>query len=213
MSGQMAQTPGTSAGEYETMDPSGFTGQTAANLYGQPAQNMFQRGDAANNAWMMNSQDPGSFMSKYLQDFGQMQGAVTEATSPLATQLNEQMQRNIQTGTTNLGQQLAGIGGLRSSGMGEMAGRFAGEEAAKAGSALANAQLGMLNPMAQNAMTGRQNAYGNMMSQPMDLMNMQANFGSPNYVAPEYYQQPGALEWIGAGADLIGSVGSLMPGL
>jgi energy-converting hydrogenase Eha subunit F len=210
MSGGMEQVPGTAPEDYGMIDPKGYTGQTADSLYGQPAQNIMGRGDAAHNQWMMNAQDPGSFMSKYLNDFGQLQGAITDATSPLSEQINKTMQQNIQTGTTNLGSQLAGLGGLRSSGMAEMAGRFAGEEAGKAGVQLTQAQLGLLQPLANQQMLGRQYATSEQMKQPMQLMGYQSQFGAPSYGTAQYYQKPGVLDWMTAfltpGADIAGSM-------
>ena len=38
--GGYEQVPGTSASDYNMMDPSGYTGKTANNLYGDLAQNM-----------------------------------------------------------------------------------------------------------------------------------------------------------------------------
>lgn len=207
MPGGYEQVPGTAPEEYGTIDPKGITEQTQQNLYGQPFEDMLRRGNQANLAWSLPAQDPNSFMSQYLNDFGGLTGAVTEATAPLSQQLENQMQRNIQQGTTQIGQSLSGLGGLRSSGMAEMAGRFAGDEAAKAGTQLAGAQLGLLQPLANQGMLGRQYALSQQMGQPMQALGLQANFGSPNYAAPQYAQQPGFLDYINAFGNLAGGAG------
>lgn len=211
MSGKMAQMPGTSQSDYYSIDPSGHTQATANNLYGQPAQDIMRRGNEASMAWALPSTDPNSFMAKYLSDFGQLQGAVTDATSPLSKQLESQLMRNINLGNTQIGNQFAGMGGLRSSGMADVAGRMAGQEAGNASTALAQQQLGLLQPLANQQMLGRQYALSEQMKQPMDLMGMQAQFGAPAYGAPQYYQKPGAMDWMSATGDLLSGIGSIVP--
>lgn len=184
------QVPGSAPEDYGMVDPQGITAQTEQNLYGQNYENALQQGNAASSAWLANSNDPNSFMNQYLGDFGNLTSAVTDATAPLSQQLNEQLQRNVQQGTTEIGQQMSGLGGLRSSGMANLAGEFAGQEAAQAGTALANAQLGLLSPLANQQLAGQQNAYGTMMNMPTQWAQMQASFGQPTYAAPQYMQTP-----------------------
>lgn len=211
--GGFEQMPGTGADAYQMMDPSGYTGQAAANLFGGPAQSMMNRGMGAMGAWGADASDPNSFMSQYLNDFSGLQGAVTEATSPLNEQLQRQMQQNIAQGMSQAGGQLSGLGALRSSAMGEAAGDVVGRAATGASADLARQQLGMLGQMGNQAMGQRGAALGQQMQMPGQLMGMQAQFGAPNYVAPQYYQKPGALDWISSIGSIAGGAGGMLTGL
>lgn len=213
MSGGYEQVPGTGADAYQMADPSGFTSQAGQNMFGQPAQNLMRSGQGALGAWTSGAGDPNSFMRQYLRDFGQLQGGITEATSPLSRQLQDQQAQNIQQGMSQAGQQLSGLGALRSSGMGAAVGDVVGRHATDASTQLANAQLGLLGQQGGQAMAGRQQALGQMMGMPMQMMGLQSQFGEPMYVAPQYAQKPGALDWMSAAGNLLGGVGSLIPGV
>jgi hypothetical protein len=210
--GGYTQDPGSAASDYQSMDPSGFTGMTGANLYGGFGQDMVNKGMGAMNAWGAQSDDPNSFMSQYLNDFSGLQGAVTDATSPLNEQLQRQMQQNIKTGMSQAGGQMSGLGALRSSAMGEAAGGVVGRAATDASAKLANAQLGMLGQMGGQAMGQRGSAMGQMMGMPGQMLGMQSQFGQPNYVAPTYTAQPSAWDRVLQVGGLIGDIGGAIPG-
>ena len=213
--GGFQQVPGTDAGSYQTMDPSGFTGMAGQNLFGGFGQDLVNKGMGAMNAWGAQSDDPNSFMSQYLNDFSGLQGAITESTSPLNEQLQRQMQQNIKTGMSQAGNQMSNLGALRSSAMGEAAGDVVGRAATDASTQLAQAQMGLLGQQGGQAMAGRQAALGQMMGMPSQMLGMQSQFGTPNYVAPEYMATPGGLDkfaqFAGAFGDIAGGIGSIIP--
>jgi len=101
--------------------------------------------------------------------------------------------------------------------MGEAAGDVAGRAATDASTQLANAQLGLLGQYGNQLMGQRANAYNQMMGMPGQVLGMQSQFASPNYVAPQYIQQPGFMDQLlggfGALGDLVGGAGSFMTGL
>ena len=213
MSGGYATIPGTGASSVEGADPYGYTKQAGANIFGSPAQNMMNRGLGAMGAWGAQSNDPNSFMSQYLNDFSGLQGAVTDATSPLNQQLQNQMKQRIAQGMAQAGGQMSGLGALRSSAMGEAAGNVVGRAATDASSQLAQAQLGMLSPLAGQAMGGRQQALGQMMGMPGQLMGLQGSFGEPMYVQPQVAAKPGARDYMSAFGSMASGIGSMIPGL
>ena len=202
MSGGYETIPGTGASSVEGADPYGYTKQAGANIFGSPAQNMMNRGLGAMGAWGAQSNDPNSFMSQYLNDFSGLQGAVTDATSPLNQQLQNQMKQRIAQGMAQAGGQMSGLGALRSSAMGEAAGNVVGRAATDASSQLAQAQLGMLSPLA-----------GQVMGMPGQLMGLQGSFGEPMYVQPQVAAKPGALDYMSAFGSMASGIGSMIPGL
>ena len=192
--GGYSEIPGTGSESYKAVDPSGFTGMAGANLFGNFGQDMVNKGMGAMNAWGAQSDDPNSFMAQYLNDFSGLQGAVTEASSPLNEQLQAQMQQNIKTGMAQAGNQLSGMGALRSSAMGEAAGDVVGRAATDASSKLAQAQMSMLNQMGGQAMGQRGSAYGQMMGMPGQLLGMQTAFADPTYASPQMQYNPSGFE-------------------
>ena len=213
MSGGYEQIPGTGAGDYQMMDPSGYTERAGENIFGMPSQALMNQGLGAMGAWTRPSDSPGSFMNQFLNDFSGLQGAVTEATSPLSQQLNRQMQQNIQQGMAQAGQGLSGLGALRSSAMGEAAGDVVGRAATDASTQLANQQLGLLGGLGGQSMGQRGAALSQMMGMPLGMMGLQGQFGEPAYVAPQYAQKPGFLDYMSGIGSFLGGVGSLIPGL
>lgn len=213
MSGGYETIPGTGGSAVEGADPYGYTKQAGANIFGSPAQNMMNKGLGAMNAFTVGAGDPNSFMSQYLNDFSGLQGAVTDATSPLDQQLQNQMKQRIAQGMAQAGGQMSGLGALRSSAMGQAAGDVVGRAATDASSQLAQAQLGMLGQMGNQAMGGRQQALGQMMGMPGQMMGMQGSFGEPMYVQPQVAARPGALDYMGAFGSMASGIGSLIPGL
>lgn len=207
MSGGYEQIPGTSADSYQAVDPNKFTQQAGQNIFGGPAQGLINQGMGAMGAWSAPTGSADSFMSKYLSDFGGLQGAITDATSPLNQQLQNQMQQNIKTGMSQAGQAMSGLGGLRSSAMGEAAGDVVGRAATDASTQLANAQLGLLGQQGGQAMGQRGAALSQMMGMPLGMMGLQGQFGEPMYAAPQYAQRPGALDWISGIGSAIGGIG------
>jgi hypothetical protein len=50
-----------------------------------------------------------------------------------------------------------------------------------------------------------------MMGMPGQMMGIQAGFGDPTYGQAQMYQKPGALDWVNAGANVLSSIGSIIP--
>ena len=196
MAGGYEQIPGTGGADVEGADPYGYTAQAGNNIFGDLSQNLINQGLGAANQWNAPSSDPNSFMRQYLNDFGGLQGAVTDATSPLSEQLTRQVGDMTREATQNVGSQMAGMGGLRSSGMANLAGAEAGRIAGRAGTDLASQQLGLLNSLGNQAMGGRMNAMANQMQNPMNMMNLQGSFGEPMYVQPQVAAKPSTMDWI-----------------
>ena len=211
MSGGFAEVPGTGQGSYFGIDPSGFTKQAGQNIFGDPAQNMMNKGQGAMNSWVTSANDPNSFMGQFMNDFSRLQSGITDATSPLNKQLESQQAQNIQQGLQAAGSQLSGLGGLRSSGMGAAAGDVVGRAANDMTTQLRNAQLGMLGQYGGQAMGQRGAANQQMMGMPGQMMGIQSGFGDPTYGQAQMYQKPGAMDWINTGANLISSIGSVIP--
>ena len=211
MAGGYETVPGTGADALEMADPGGFTGKTAENLFGAQADNMFKQGNNATNQWMMDSSDPGSMMSKFLSDFGGLQKSVTDSTSPLAKQLQSNVTGMTKDSTNQIASQMAGLGGLRSSGMSNLAGEKAGEIAGRAGSELSQMQMSLLNSLAGQQLGGRQQAMSQMMGQPMQMMGLQNQFGAPTYVQPQVAAKQTATDWMSGIGDVLSGIGSIIP--
>lgn len=208
MSGGFQQVPGTSGSDYQLADPGGYTGQAGQNIFGNLGQNLVNQGMGAMGAWTTPGSEPGSFMQNYLTDFGQLGNAITAQTSPLNQQLQNQMQQNISQGMAQAGQQMSGLGALRSSAMGEAAGDVVGRAATDASTQLAQAQLGLLQPLAGQQMAGRQQALAQQSALPMSMLGLQGQFGEPTYVAPQYMQGPGFMDYANMLMPGIQAVGS-----
>ncbi len=210
--GGYEQVPGTGAGAYQTVDPSGFTQQAGQNIFGQPWENAMRQAGMAEQAWLGGG--PQSMTGQFLQDYGQLSGAITDQQAPLRQALQQQARLGTERAVTDIGSQMANLGALESSGMARLAGEAAGQEAAKAQVAQEQALMGALNPLAQQAMGGRQAALSQMMGQPGQMLGIQAGFGSPTYAAPQYVQTPSgwdrAMQGIGAVGSLAGGIGGLM---
>jgi hypothetical protein len=213
MSGGYETVPGTGGDAVEGADPYGFTAKAGQNIFGDPAQNMMNMGAGAMNSWGADASDPNSFMSKFMNDFSGLQKGVTDATSPLNLQLQQQMKNNIGQGMAQAGGQMSNLGALRSSAMGEAAGGVVGRAATDASAQLAQQQLGMLNSLGGQAMGQRGSAMGQMMGMPGQMMGLQGQFGEPMYVQPQVAAKPGAMDWMSSIGSLLGGVGSLIPGL
>jgi hypothetical protein len=101
--------------------------------------------------------------------------------------------------------------------MGEAAGDVAGKAATDASTQLANAQLGLLGQYGNQAMGQRANAYNQMMAMPGQALGLQTQFGTPNYVSPEYQATPSfwdsLLGGMSAVGNLAGGVGSILGGI
>jgi len=207
--------PGTGASSVEGADPYGFTSKAGANIFGDNAQSMINQGMGAMGSWNADSSDPNSFMSKFMNDFSGLQKGVTDATSPLAQQLQKQQAQNIQQGMAQAGNQMSNLGALRSSAMGEAAGDVIGRAATDASTRLANSQLGLLNSMGGQAMGQRGNAYSQMMGMPSQMFGLQSQFGAPMYVQPQVAATPGGwdkvMQGMTAAGDLMSGIGSIIP--
>jgi hypothetical protein len=99
--------------------------------------------------------------------------------------------------------------------MGEAAGDVAGRAATDASTQLAKAQMDLLGQYGNQAMGQRANAYNQMMAMPGQLLGQQVQFGTPNYVAPQYQATPSAWDNIMGGmsafGDLFSGIGSIIP--
>lgn len=187
--------PNTGADSYQAIDPFGWTQGFGGN--------MMDKAKGALNAWEGGPSDPGSFMNKFLNNMGGLQGQVTDATSPLTAQLQGQVNNFTNQALGNVNQNFAGMNSLYSSGMGEAAGREAGQIASNAGVNLAQQQLGLLNSLGNNTMNQQGTAANQLQSQA-------AQFASPNYVSPEVAYTPGGFENF---MNLLSGAGSLASGI
>lgn len=203
--------PGTGADAVQGADPYGFTKQAGQSIFGDQAQSMINMGTGAMGAWGANASDPNSFMSKFMNDFSGLQSGITDATAPLAKQLQLQQQQNISQGMAQAGGQLSNLGALRSSAMGEAAGDVVGRAATDASTQLANAQMGLLGQMGNQAMGQRGAAMNQMMGMPSQIFGLQTGFGDPMYVQPQVAAKTSALDWMSGIGDLASGIGSIIP--
>jgi len=183
--------PNTDASSYETIDPNGFTAATQSQLYNQ-LENALQR---MNNVQTI---DQDALQRQFLNNFGGLTSAVTAATSPLSQQLNNQVDFLTNRAVGDISNQFSGLNSLYSSGFGKTAGEAAGNIAGQAGVQLANAQLGLLNPLATQSMSGIQNSALQQQALQNQNYNLIAQLNSamnqPQYTNPDQVYQPSPWE-------------------
>lgn len=195
---------GTGAESYKPIDPTG-----AGEQYNQ----LLYSGLPGAMTSLTNGIDQNALMNQYLNQFGQLQGATTDATSGLSQQLQQQVTDLTNRATTDVGRQFSGLNSLYSSGMSQAAGEAAGNIASNAGVQLAQSQLGLLSPLAQQAYGGLQSSAQQNQSNMLGLLGLGQQQFAPTYASEQYSYQPSTMEnimqYAGGIGNLVGGVASM----
>ncbi len=209
-SGEYAQLPGNTGYNFQptsqVSDPYGATEFLSSFLQQSLPQAFGKASQGADPSYLQKATqapDQNAFMSQFGQDFNQLSDQTVGATSELGSRLQNQVDRFTNQAVGDIGDKFAGANALYSSGFGKTAGEAAGNIAGNAGVQLGQAQLGLLNPLAQGVMTRQgqgldaarnanlQAGIQGMGGDQSMLNSMMGTFGSfarPQYTQSQYYQ-------------------------
>ena len=210
--GRYQEVPGTRASSYQMIDPRGFS-QSAFDQMGNTAN--FARQQLGEYAPTAMSFDPSAGFNQWMSQQGDILGQVQGASSPLEQMLNAQTRRFTEQAAADTASQFSGLGALHSAATRDTASQRAQQSAADAATQLGGQQLGLYGGLSgqamgaamQNAMFNPQQAaqlYGQNLGLLGQTTGQMAQFGAPNYSAPQYQYQPGW--WQSWGAPMAGQV-------
>jgi hypothetical protein len=199
MGGGYEQLPGTDPSAYGLIDPSGFSEDAFAGI-----QNLYNLGQTG----LGQNADP---FAAFIGQTPQLQDLTLGATSDLGRMLADQTRQFTQQAVQDVGQEFSGLGSLYSGAARDAAGQRATQAAGQAATALGQQQLGLFGNLANQAFQNQQRQqqlYAGLLGQGAGLG---AQFGAPNYAAPQFAATPSFLDNLGQFAGIVGSgVGAAM---
>lgn len=179
------EVPGTSAEDFDVIDPAGFTQQGFQGI--QNLQNVGQTGLGLNA-------DP---FASFIGQTPQMQNLIQGSSSPLQQMLMDQTRQFTEQAVQDVGQEFSGLGSLYSGAARDAAGQRATQAAGQAATQLGQQQLGMLGNLFSQGFQNQQrqqDLYANLLAQSAGLG---AQFGGPSYTSQQYMANPTFGETVG----------------